>query len=89
MTNFAGMEKEESQRIANEFAKGLKGFVNEALYVGIIDGEPVYYIERVHHGGHLGLPPYFSVSEEGEVNQLIPPKVFRAAKMRHNLVSNL
>ena len=57
------MKSEKSQRIANEFAKGLKGFVNEALYVGIIDGEPVYYTERTHHGGHLGLPPYFSVSE--------------------------
>ena len=35
------MKSEKSQQIANEFAKGLKGFVNEALYVGIIDGEPV------------------------------------------------
>ena len=83
------MGKDESQRIANEFAKSLNGFVNEAVYVGTIDSIPVYYIERVHHGGHLGLPPYFSVSEEGEVNQLIPPKVFKAAKMHHNLVSNL
>ena len=57
------MKSEKSQQIANEFAKGLKGFVNEALYVGIIDGEPVYYTEWAHHGGHLGLPPYFSVSE--------------------------
>jgi hypothetical protein len=82
------MDKDRAQKIVNSFAKKLKGFKNEASFVGIIDGKHVYYLEREHHGGHVGLPPYFSVSEEGYVTQLLPPEVFRAAEMRHRFLNN-
>lgn len=82
------MDKDKAQKIVNNFAEKLKGFKNDASFVGIIDGEHVYYIEREHHGGHVGLPPYFSVSEEGHVTQLLPPKVFKAAEMRYRLLNN-
>lgn len=82
------MEKNISQCLVNEFAKGLKGFKNEASYIGVLDDEHIYYIEREHHGGHLGLPPYFAVSDDGDVYQLVPPKVFKAAKIRHRLLNS-
>ncbi len=88
VTIVTDMERKQSQRLANDFAKGLKGFRNEATYEGVLDGEHVYYIDRERHGGHIGLPPYFAVSDDGDVYQLVPPKVFRASAMRHRLVNS-
>ena len=77
-----------AQRLVDSYAQKLEGFENRALYVGVLEGEHVFYIERLHHGGHLGLPPYFSITNSGLVYQLLPPKIFKASKMRHRLSNN-
>ncbi len=61
------MDNITAQRIADKMAYSLPNTENTALFLGKINDEYVFYLKRTIHGGHIGLPPYYSVKDSGAI----------------------
>ena len=76
------MEKKEALNSVRNYINGIACLLREPEYVGDLDGETVFYCPRINKGKHLGWPIYYSVSENGEVTRLYPPKLIEAMKLK-------
>ena len=83
------MDKERARKIVESFTKELPCPICEVEYVGVLDGLLIFYLEREHHGKHIGWPIYCSVNKNGKVEKVKAPFLFKVMKMENQISSKI
>ena len=80
------MDKKTAKRIADTMAQSLPNTENDALYLGQINDEHIFYFKRTIHGGHIGLPPYYSVKDSGSIALIKDTEILlKALKLKQKI----
>lgn len=82
------MDRNKAHQLANKFVHEMACPLNEAQYVGELNGNMIFYYPRVNKGKYLGWPICVSVSADGDVNRLYPPELIQAMKLRNKTIIN-